>query len=357
MTFDITKKWRWLVALGAVFVPAIVTGAGSVKVPHKFAAGSAIKAQEMNDNISSLKKAIDGKGAVASTAIGTLTISTLVETIEIRRFSQKLSNPTTLGGGGGGAARPIIGPIEVSFRLGNNSPQLNAAVNAGTIFQTANFAMGNFLIRLEDLILTSITADDTVDGVNGVPLQELAIDFTRIEWIWQPAGQASRSVTWDRGTNQGGGSGPGDGTTEYAYFASGATSNPQGIIPITGYFTDQRCPNPTPPGSGTGGCRVAHSPFGIGKVVFGVDVLDDLANVTQGELLQSADIQWRVPGDTGPETIQHRTRLENYIVSAVDISTGTNGNLVESIGMTYARIQWTVGNRQTGWDVAAGTPF
>ncbi len=354
MTFDITKKWRWLVALGAVFVPALVTAAtSSVKVPFKFSPGGQIKAQEMNDNISSLKKAIDGKGAVAPSTIGTLTIANVPQTIAIRRFSQKLTNAGTIGGGGG-AARPDVGDLEVSFALGDTSPQLNLAVNAGNHFQTANLAMGPFLIRLEDVILSSMTVDDSAGTV---PLQELGIGFARIEWTWQPPGQAARTVTWDRATSVGSGGGTGDGSADYAFFGPGIASNPLLAIPITGYVTDQRCPTPTQPGGGTGACRVAHSPFVMTKTAIGVDVLDDLAGVTRGAHLQSADIQWQILGDDGVMVVQHRTRLEDYLVSSVEITTGTNGNLVQSVGISYSRIQWTVGNRQSGWNVVTGAPF
>jgi type VI protein secretion system component Hcp len=353
MTFDITKKWRWLVALGAVFVPAIVTGAGpSVKVPHKFSAGSAIKAKDMNDNISSLKKAIDGKGAVASTALGTLAIDGLSETLAFRRFSHKLSiEGDVTGGGGGGAAKAVVGDIEISFPLGNLSPTLNLSVNRGNHFRNADIAMGNLFIRLDDVILTSITADDVVDGV---PLQELGIGFGRIEWTWQAPGQPARQVSYDRVANTG--SGGTDPDVQYAFFGVGVTPNPN-FIGITGYVTDQRCPTPVDPGGGTGGCKVGHSPFGVTKTAVGAHLLDDLAAVTRGVHLQSADIQWQQAGSGGTVVIQHRTRLEDLLVTSVDISTGTEGDLTESLGMTYAKIQWTVGSNQAGWDVAGNRPF
>lgn len=51
--------WPWLVAAGAVFVPATVLGA--LTIPNSFTAGTPIKASEMNENFAAIKEAVDKK--------------------------------------------------------------------------------------------------------------------------------------------------------------------------------------------------------------------------------------------------------------------------------------------------------
>jgi hypothetical protein len=54
----INKSWRWLVALGAVFVPAVALG--SLTLPYTFVSGTAIKAAEVNANFTAVKTSVDG---------------------------------------------------------------------------------------------------------------------------------------------------------------------------------------------------------------------------------------------------------------------------------------------------------
>jgi hypothetical protein len=54
----INKSWRWLVALGAVFVPAVALG--SLTLPYTFVSGTAIKAAEVNANFTAVKTNVDG---------------------------------------------------------------------------------------------------------------------------------------------------------------------------------------------------------------------------------------------------------------------------------------------------------
>lgn len=51
------KQWRWLVALGAVFVPAVALG--TVTLPFTFTSGTLIKAGDVNANFTALKTAVD----------------------------------------------------------------------------------------------------------------------------------------------------------------------------------------------------------------------------------------------------------------------------------------------------------
>jgi type VI protein secretion system component Hcp len=330
------------VALGAVFVPAAVMGAGAVKVPFKFNSGSQIKAQEMNDNISALKKAIDGKGAVATTAIGTLTLAGFNETIPIRRYTHNLAMVLD-DASGTGTGRADVGDLEVSCALGNLSPLLNRTLNQGQHLARADLAMGPLLIRLDNVQLSGILVDDVVDGV---PLQQLRIAFNRIEWTWQEPGQPSRSVFFDRAMNQGGGGG---GTTpQYAFFGPGVTPDPN-FIGITGYTTDQGCT--LSGGTGQQTCRVDHSPFVVTKTAIGVHLLDDLAAVTRGPHLQEVDVQWFRAGASGPE-LQHQTTLESVQAVSVQMTTGTDGNLTESVGYVYDRIRWSAGGNEASWDLS-----
>ncbi|HEY2404820.1 MAG TPA: hypothetical protein VGI10_02410 [Polyangiaceae bacterium] len=53
----ITRHWRWLIATGAIFVPAVALG--TVTIPFSFTSGTVIKAADMNSNFSAFKTAVD----------------------------------------------------------------------------------------------------------------------------------------------------------------------------------------------------------------------------------------------------------------------------------------------------------
>ncbi|HMR05233.1 MAG TPA: hypothetical protein PKA88_05635 [Polyangiaceae bacterium] len=52
------NSWKWLVALGAVFVPASLMAA--VTIPNTFTAGTTIVAADMNANFAAIKTFVDG---------------------------------------------------------------------------------------------------------------------------------------------------------------------------------------------------------------------------------------------------------------------------------------------------------
>jgi hypothetical protein len=57
MKFAIKTGWRWLIALAAVFVPAVA--AGALTLPYTFTSGTAIRAAEMNANFGAVKAQVD----------------------------------------------------------------------------------------------------------------------------------------------------------------------------------------------------------------------------------------------------------------------------------------------------------
>ncbi len=58
MKMALKNSWKWLVALGAIFVPASLMAA--VTVPNSFTAGTPIVAADMNANFTSIKTFVDG---------------------------------------------------------------------------------------------------------------------------------------------------------------------------------------------------------------------------------------------------------------------------------------------------------
>ena len=52
-----SRKWRWLGAAGAAFVPALAFAA--LEVPHEFAAGDPIVAAEMNENFDAVQTEVN----------------------------------------------------------------------------------------------------------------------------------------------------------------------------------------------------------------------------------------------------------------------------------------------------------
>jgi hypothetical protein len=53
----VRSRWKWLVALGAVFVPAI--SLGTVVLPTTFTSGAVLKADDLNANFAALKASVE----------------------------------------------------------------------------------------------------------------------------------------------------------------------------------------------------------------------------------------------------------------------------------------------------------
>lgn len=64
MSLRKTNSWKWLVALGAIFVPGLVSGA--LTLPYSFTSGQPIRAVEVNANFEALRSRIDSIQAASA---------------------------------------------------------------------------------------------------------------------------------------------------------------------------------------------------------------------------------------------------------------------------------------------------
>ena len=341
MTSSINKHWRWLVALGAVFVPTAVMGAGTL--PFSFSAGTPIRAAEVNANFDALKARLDtleeGKPPVPP-VIGTLTIAGL-DAIPVRALTFAVNVPPTVVGGG--ASKPQLSQIDVIHDLGTASPALNLRVNNGVHMAVANIVIGDFSIRLDDVILGGVAV---VGAHNQRPVESLSLNYRRIEWSWQGGVRVS---SFDRAGNLG--SGPNLQTLAFAFFGTGVTPDPA-LIPIAEYAHSMRLPCDPIGGGGGGACKVTHEPVTVQKRVDAATI-DHLGLAVTGSHLQGVDLRWLL---TNTE-IHHRVQLSEATISGVRLTTTPDGSLSESVDVEYGQIRWTTGTVTTGWDVAGNRPL
>jgi type VI protein secretion system component Hcp len=331
MTSRINRHWRWLVAVGAVFVPAAVMGASTL--PFTFSSGTPIRAAEVNANFEALQAKLDavsGQGSVAAPAIGTLTLAGL-SPISIRSFAEAVSVAVSFGGAGTG--KPTFSDIQVVKDLDATSPVLNLRLNQGFHFASGDITIGDFSVHLSDVILTDIA----VGGAKSEhPQESVSFTFRLIEWTAQ--GHTSK---FDRVMGAGGGADP--GSLAFAFFGAAATPDAS-FLPILEYAHDMNLP--CDPFTSTA-CKVTHTPLSLLRRVDGATI-DNLGLAAVGRHLVGLDLQWR---RTGTE-IDSRIQLQDVAVSGVRISTRADGSLVESVDYVYGTIKWTVGSVTSGWDVA-----
>ena len=198
MTFRIQKNWRWLVALGAVFVPGIVSGA--LSLPFTFSAGTPIKAADVNANFEALRARLD---AISTTTpptpvtIGTLTIPGILTAAPIRKFSQSISNATDPGAATGSGGVPQLSVIEVVRDLGAGTPPLVQAAANATVQKTVSIVIGNLTVKLTNAFVIAVKA---APPVGLVPQEVIDLDFMTIQWTYAPTGQPALTTSWDRPT-------------------------------------------------------------------------------------------------------------------------------------------------------------
>ncbi len=73
------KSWKWLCALGAVFVPTALLA--DVNIPHTFTPGAVIRSAEVNANFDALKTSVDTLEATVTGKADTAAVDTLAKTV------------------------------------------------------------------------------------------------------------------------------------------------------------------------------------------------------------------------------------------------------------------------------------
>jgi len=330
MAFRIEKKWRWLVALGALFVPGIVSGA--LSLPFTFSAGQPIRASEVNANFEALRAKLDGlSGPPVRPTVGTLTLAGIASQLPIRKFSESINVAVTAGSGA--SAKPTVSDIQVIWDVGASDPMVNSTISQGTLLASADITLGSNL----SLHLTNVHLDQLTIGPAqaGVAQETLSLSFETVQWKWQVGTAAATLVSFDVG---GTGSGSGVKSFKYAYFAPGVTPDTT-YLPISGYTHIITCPP---------SAKCTQGALSVQKTI-GSETLDELALVTSGSTGLSAQLSWFTAAGTASNQIQ----LANAIVSAVSVTSNDDGTFAESVDFNYAQITWKAGATQATFDATA----
>jgi type VI protein secretion system component Hcp len=333
MKFRIRNSWRWLVALGAIFVPAVVTGA--LELPFTFKAGGAIKASEVNANFAALADKIDALsgGSRVSPVVGTFTLANTVADAPIRKFSQSISAawspPSPLG-------KPQFAPIVIERDTGDGSPLIDHNLCLAKALPSASVTLGDLTIDLTQVVVIGISA---VAPRDGQPQEAISLSYGTVTYTWHPANKPEIVVTYDIAKNVGGG-GVAQAFT-YGHFPAGVAAD-AAYVPIASYQHEIACAAPAP------GCKPQHGPLSVVKGV-AVDTLDTLGLLLAAKTGSTVDVDFFSDAKTINNTIQ----LDGALVTGVALSTDASGALSEKVSFGYRTISWTVGNVTQGWDVAA----
>jgi type VI protein secretion system component Hcp len=322
MAFRIEKKWRWLVALGAVFVPGVVTGA--LSLPFTFSAGQPIRASEVNANFEALRAKLDALSAPpVRPSIGTLTLAGIATQLPIRNFSQSVTVPFTAASGSA-SAKPALSDIQIVLDVGANDPMINAAVSNSSAIASADIALGSLTLHLKSVSLDRLTVGAPQGGL---AQETLSIAYKSVDWSWQVGTGPAKLVSFDLASSTGGGSGV--RSFNYGYFAPGVSVDST-FTPVSGYTHDVNCP---------AGAKCAQGALSVQKAI-GSETLDELGLATAEVTGLSVTLDWLTAAGSASNIVQ----LANAVVVGVTLTTQADGTLGESVDFAYQQITWKAGN-------------
>jgi type VI protein secretion system component Hcp len=337
MKLRIAGGWKWAVALGAVFVPALVMGA--IDLPYTFKAGTPIKAAEMNANFDALKARLDALAPAASPDVGTMSINGFAAT-PIHKFSWSTQTAYVIGQGA--AAKPQLSNITIVRDAGAGSVDLNLDIAKDTALGVS-FVIGDLKIDLGSATVAEIAVQAPVAGK---PQEAVSFALNNIKWTWQPANQAAKSLSFSVGTGTGGSAGVSN--YAYGYFPAGLAPD-NAHVPIASYTHDITCTGAIGPG---GKCKGTFQPLTVQKAVE-AGTLDELGPALSGKNGHIVNLDWF----NADSSINNSVLLGNASIIGINLTTGPDGKLLETVTFGYAQITWTEGQTTGGWDATTGTPL
>jgi type VI protein secretion system component Hcp len=329
MKLEKMTHWRWLVALGAVFVPAAVTGA--LKLPFTFEAGSPIRASEVNANFEALAARIDGLSAPGTKVVGALTLDGVLDATPITSFAQSITkdwSPTLPQG------KPRFSEITIEREAGAGSPLLNRNLATGKAHKTAQITLGKLSIDLSNVVVVAITTS----GVGRTLREQIKLTFTAVAWTWEEPGEPARLVEWDVAQAQGSVGDARDFT--FGYFPTGVEAD-AGYEQISSYSHQIGC------SAIATSCKPVHSPVLVERPLT-VGTLDALGLAASGQPGSNVEIS----SFSDATTVSQVLELGDAVVTQATISTAPDGTLVESVGFGYVDITWTADNVVQTFNVA-----
>jgi type VI protein secretion system component Hcp len=330
MKFRMRQNWRWLVALGGVFVPAIVTGA--LKLPFTFQSGDPIKASEVNANFEALAAKIDAaSGATLNPVVGSLTLAGVVTDAPIRKFTQSVSVAWSPGAPLG---KPQLSQIVIERDSGEGTPGVNYDLCLGKVLASASIVIGSLTI---DLTQVNVLGSALAAPRDGVAQEAISLAYNTVTYSWSVPNQPVRSVTYDIAKAVGG-SGVIQAFT-FGYFPAGvAAVDP--YVAITGFEHQIAAP--------AVGAKPQHGALSVVKP-FDVGTLDALGLALAGKSGSTVDVDFFSDADI----IGNGVQLDGVVVTGVALSTDVSGALNEKSSFGYQTINWTAGIVSQGWDVLA----
>jgi type VI protein secretion system component Hcp len=333
MSLRKTNSWKWLVALGAIFVPGLVSGA--LTLPYSFTSGQPIRAAEVNANFEALRSRIDSiQGTSIPSSIGTMNIAGMVSAVPIRKINFAISTPTA-------GARAVFSDIEVVRDMGTGTPPLFTAVNAGTNINSADITIGSLKIALTGVAVTKL---GEAGGDAALPLETIGLTYKTITLTFTPPGGAAKSVNWDRAASTG--SAPGT-NLNYGYFGPGVT--PTALVPILGYSHLVTRAGGTSGGAGT--AKSVNGPIAIERGISS-ESLDEIGAAWSNKRVATINLSWYASGTTATEQLQ----LTDSAITLYSMGTRADGTVTTKVEYSYNKINQTVGQQTASWNVSAGTP-
>ncbi len=340
MTFRIEKKWRWLVAAGAVFVPGIVSGA--LSVPFTFKAGDPIRAADVNANFAALQSRLDALSATPSTSavVGTLTVAGLAKAVPLHQFSMSVDVPVALvAGAGQSLGKPTLSDVSVVRDMDSASPLFDLQLNNEKVAATASITLGNVTVNLTNVTITQVA----VSGSGAQPQETINLAYQKIEWAWQSTADDMKVLDYDRSKAMAGSSAT-VLNLKLGYYASGGTPDPT-VTAITSFSHSMVVPTATA-GSGSGAPKAQHGAFVVRKPVSS-QTLDELAVSLTGLAGNTADLQ--IYDASG--AVSNEIKLAGVALQSLSLSADASG-VSDAVSLDYTQIQWLAGANQAAWDVA-----
>lgn len=326
MKFDLKYSGRILIVLGAVLMPAVVTGA--LELPFTFKAGSPIKASEVNANFEALAARIDGLSASPkSKVVGTFTLEGVLDAAPIVSFSQSVGTDWVVGQ----AAKPQFSEIIIEREMGEGTPVVNRNLCVSKAHKTASLALGKLSIDLTNVLVIGVSSA----GAGGSAREQIKLTFATIAWTWTEPGQPARVVEWD--VAQAKGSGVQDRDYTFGYFPAGVEAD-AGYDAISGYTHNIGC--------ATTSCKPQHSPVVITRPV-AESTIDALGLAANGAGIKAVEVSTF----SDASTVSNLLELAEGKITRAAISTAADGSLQEQSSFAYTEITWTAGNVTATYNV------
>jgi type VI secretion system secreted protein Hcp len=272
-----------------------------------------------------------------------------------------VSNPSS-GTAGGGVGKAVFAPVIITRDLGDGSPAFNLNTATGRHFATAKVVHGpeadgsTFTIDMDDVLLTAV---DESGNTTGVPRETVAIEYAKIKYTFTPQGGASISFEFDLAQNTGGG---GAIAGQYVMATNGAGIPPafSAASRVTSFATGVSSTGFTGVGGGGAGKATFRDLF-LQKGL-NAETIQELRTCAGGAHSQSLTFTLLRPSDMGSTAVFFLYDLTDVLTSSVALSTDGSGQLQESVGFGYRKIEWEFrppggAAQQAGFDVAGNKPF